>query len=141
MTGAPPEYFEDVVVGRVHQTPGLTLTRGHVTQFLGFDGDWPDPAEDDRRVPDLLPLCISSGLGFRLGPPLAVLALMGFEWQFLRPLYVGDTIRSRSSTVTKRSLREGGVIVEARDILDQSGEVTQSGRLTLLVAKRPAERP
>ena len=65
---------------------------------------------------------------------------MGFEWQFLRPLYVGDTIRSRSSTVTKRSLREGGVIVEARDILDQSGEVTQSGRLTLFVAKRPAER-
>ncbi|PYM37414.1 MAG: hypothetical protein DME17_07575, partial [Candidatus Rokuibacteriota bacterium] len=85
--------------------------------------------------------CISSGLGFRLGPPLAVLAFMGFEWQFLRPLYVGDTIRSRSAMVTKRSLREGGVIVEARDILDQSGEVTQSGRLTLLVAKRPAERP
>ena len=140
MTGATPQYFEDLVVGRVHQTPGLTLTRGHVIQFLGFGGAW-DEAADDRRVPDLLPLCISSGLGFRLGPPLAVLAFMGFEWQFLRPLYVGDTIRSRSSTVTKRSLREGGVIVEARDILDQSGEVTQSGRLTLLVAKRPMERP
>ena len=71
MTRATPQYFEDLVVGRVHQTPGLTLTRGHVIQFLGSSGDWPDTAEDDRRIPDLLPLCVSSGLGFRLSPPLA----------------------------------------------------------------------
>ena len=124
----------------MYQTPGITLTRAHVTQFLALGGDWPDPATDDRRIPDLLPLCLSSGLGFRLGPPLAVLAFMGFEWEFLQPLHVGDTILGRSSTINKRSLREGGVIVEARDILDQGGEVTQSGRLTLLIAKRPAAR-
>lgn len=134
------EYFEDVVLGRVHHSPGITLTRAHVSEFLGLGGDWPDQTEGDQRVPDMLPLCISSGLGFRAGPPLLVLAFMGFEWHFLQPLYVGDTIQSRSSTVTKRSLREGGVIVEARDILDQRGEVTQRGRLTLLIAKRPPTR-
>jgi acyl dehydratase len=51
---------------------------------------------------------------------------------------VGDTIRSVSKTVAKRSMKEGGVVVEERSIMNQRGEVVQRGRLTLLVAKRPA---
>ena len=50
---------------------------------------------------------------------------------------MGDTIRSVSKTVAKRSMKEGGVVIEERSILNQHGEVVQSGRLTLLVAKRP----
>ena len=140
MIAADHSYFEDVVPGEPHETPAITLTQAHVTQFLGLTGDWPDHVADKTpAVPNLLPLCISSGLGFRVpAPPLAVLAFMGFEWRFLQPVRVGDTIRSRSTTVTKRAMREGGVIVEARDIFNQRGEVAQSGRLTLLVAKRPA---
>ena len=140
MIAADLFYFEDAVPGETYETPAITLTRAHVTQFLGLTGDWPDYVADKTpAVPDLLPLCISSGLGFRVpGPPLAVLAFMGFEWRFLEPLHIGDTIRSRSTTLTKRAMREGGVIVEVRHILNQRGEVAQSGRLTLLVAKRPA---
>ena len=40
--------------------------------------------------------------------------------------------------MAKRSLKDGGVVVEQREIVNQRGEVVQSGRLTLLVAKRPA---
>jgi acyl dehydratase len=91
-------------------------------------------------IPDLLPLCLSIGLGWRIPqPPLAVLALMGLEWRLMRSLHVGDTIRSRSVTRTKRSMREGGVVVEERDIVDQRGEVAQQGRFTFLVAKRPVD--
>lgn len=142
MTTADLCYFEDLVVGEMYETPALTVTPAHVTRFLGLTGDWPDHHRDDGTVvPGLLPLCMSSGLGFRVpGPPLAVLAFMGFEWRFLQAVHVGDTIRSRSTTLTKRAMREGGVIVESRDIYNQRGEVAQSGRLTLLVAKRPAER-
>jgi acyl dehydratase len=89
-------------------------------------------------IPDFLPLCLCTGLGWRAPiPPLAVLAFMGIEWYPMRPLYVGDTIRSRSTTRTKRSLRDGGVVVEERDIVDQRGQVAQRGRFTFLVAKRP----
>jgi hypothetical protein len=35
-------------------------------------------------------------------------------------------------------MKEGGIIFEERDILNQRGEIVQSGRLTLLVAKRGA---
>ena len=63
---------------------------------------------------------------------------MGFDWKFLQPARVGDTIRSASKTVAKRLLKEGGVVIEERTILNQRDEVVQSGKLTLLVARRPA---
>jgi acyl dehydratase len=129
-------YFEDVELNVSLETPGMTLTAAHVTLFIGMTQDV--SPRDNGLVPDLLPLCLSSGLGWRVPrPPLVVLAFMGFEWRFLLPLRVGDTIRSISVTNTKRSLREGGVVIEERRIVNQRGETAQAGKLTLLVAKRP----
>ena len=64
---------------------------------------------------------------------------MGFEWKFLRPARIGDTIRCVSRSLTKRLMKESGVVIEERNILNQRDEVVQVGKLTLLVAKRPAE--
>ena len=128
-------YFEDVQVNVPLETPGMTLTEAHVGLFAGLTSS---RSGDPAAVPELLPLCLSSGLGWRVPqPPLVVLAFMGFDWQFFKPTRVGDTIRSVSTTVAKRSMREGGVVIEERRILNQAGDVVQSGRLTLLVAKRP----
>jgi hypothetical protein len=38
----------------------------------------------------------------------------------------------------KRSMREGGVIVEERQVINQRDEVVHRGKFTFLVAKRPA---
>lgn len=129
-------YFEDVEKDVSLETPGVTLTRAHVALFTGVTGD---PAvRDPDAVPDLLPLCLSSGLGWRVPrPPLAVLAFMGFEWRFLAALKIGDTIHSVSRTLAKRTMREGGVVIEGRQVVNQRGDTVQSGRLTLLVARRP----
>jgi acyl dehydratase len=139
MTGGQPErrlYFEDVQTGVPLETPAMTLTETHAALFASLGAARP---AEPGTIPDLLPLCLSSGLGWRVPqPPLVVLAFMGFEWRFLKPTRVGDTIRSVSKTVTKRSMKEGGVVIEERSILNQHGEIVQSGRLTLLVAKRPA---
>lgn len=130
-------YFEDVAVGVPLLTPAITVTEAHVALYAGLSGE--GRGADPGRAPDLLPLCLSSGLGWRVPqPPLVVLAFMGFEWEFRRPVRVGDTIRSRSVTVAKRALRDGGVVVEQREILDQRDRVVQAGRLTLLVGRRPA---
>ena len=119
------------------ETPGITLTRAHVTLFAGVTGD--AAIRDPDAVPDLLPLCLSSGLGWRVPrPPLAVLAFMGFEWRIVGAVRVGDTIHCVSRPLTKRSMREGGVVIEERRIVNQRGETVQSGKLTLLVARRPA---
>jgi hypothetical protein len=135
MTAAPQYYFEDVVLHGVLETPGMTLTQAHAALYRGLTGE---SAEDVDVIPDLLPLCLSTGLGWRVPqPPVAVLAFLGLEWETLRPLHVGDTVHSRSRTVTKRAMREGGVVIEEREIIDQHGEVVQRGRFTFLVARKP----
>ena len=129
-------YFEDVVIDLPLETPGITITEAHVGLYTGVSED---RAREPQLVPTLLPLCLSSGLGWRMPqPPLVVLAFMGFELRSRAEVRIGDTIHSRSRTVAKRSMREGGVVVEERDIMNQHGEVVQTCRLTLLVARRPA---
>ena len=143
----PKLYFDDLAVGEGVETPGQTLTEADLVRYEGLTGEWDERFTDaeavgatesgTRVVPELLALCMSTGLGWRAPrPPLAIVAFMGFEWQFLRPLRVGDTIRCRSRALAKRVVKDGGVVVEEREILNQRGEVVQTGKLTLLLAKR-----
>ena len=138
MTPEPPRfYFEDLELGGVIDTPAITVTEAHVQTYRGLTRELDD---DAHAVPELLPLCLTTGLGWRTAqPPLVVLAFLGLEWRVLRSLRGGDTIHSRSRVVTKRPMREGGVIVEEREVLDQHGEVVQRGKFTFLVGKRPKE--
>jgi acyl dehydratase len=132
----PRTYFEDVEVDSCHETPALTVTEAHVALYGGLTGDHADAA---GVAPALLALCLSTGLGWRIErPPLVVLAFMGIDWKIERPLQVGDTIRSRSRTALKRSMREAGVVVEEHEIVSHDGHVLQHGRFTFLVAKRSA---
>lgn len=137
MSGARQFYFEDVGLADVLETPALTVTEAHVAVYAGLTRE---PTDEPGVVPDLLPLCLSIGLGWRVPqPPLMVLAFLGFEWEILAPVRLGDTIHSRSRTATKRAMREGGIIVEEREVINQRGEVVQQGKFTFLVARRPKE--
>jgi acyl dehydratase len=138
---APPArfFFEDVVLHGVIDTPGITVTQAHVNLYTGVTGDG---CVDAAVVPELLLLCLTTGLGWRIPqPPLAVLAFMGVEWHVDAALRVGDTIYSRSRTAVKRAMREGGVIIEEREVINQRGETVQHGKFTFLVARRPAAAP
>ena len=129
-------FFEDVELHGIRETPAITVTEAHVALYSGVTGDAPP---EPGVVPSLLLLCLTTGLGWRIPqPPLAVLAFMGVEWHVDAPLAVGDTIHSRSLTAVKRAMREGGVIIEERQVINQRGETVQHGKFTFLVAKRPA---
>jgi acyl dehydratase len=133
---AEQTYFDDLAVDDVVVSPGLTLTEAHVSLYHGLTGDGDDAAP---TVPALLPLVLSIGLGWRVPrPPLAVSAFLGFEWEIVGPLRVGDTIHSTSRAALLRPMREGGIIIEDHEVVDQRGVVVQRGRFTFLVARRPA---
>jgi acyl dehydratase len=137
-------YFEDIEVGEVFRTPGRTVTEADVVRFGGIAGDHDtldltaSRAGQPPAVPDMLVIALTSGLGFRV--PVSqpqVLAFMVFDWRFLAPVRVGDTVHCRMQVSAKRALREGGVLVEKREIVNQRGEVVQEGEYKLLVARRP----
>jgi len=129
-------FFEDVELHGIRETPAITVTEAHIALYGGVTGD---ASPQIGVAPNLLLLCLTTGLGWRIPqPPLAVLAFMGIEWHVDAPLAVGDTIHSRSKTAVKRAMREGGVIIEERQVINQRGEIVQHGKFTFLVAKRPA---
>ena len=136
MTEARGIYFEDVVVGSRQLSPAMTLTRAHVSLYCGLSGE---SSGDSDEIPPLLPLALSIGLGWRLPtPPLVVTAFVGFDWEIVKPLRVGDTVHSQARTASKRSMRDVGIVIEDHEIVDQRGEIAQRGRCTFLVAKRAA---
>jgi len=130
-------FFEDVAVERVQETPAITVTEAHVAMYLGVTRE---PELATGAVPEILPLCLSVGLGWRTPePPMVVLAFVGLEWQIVREVRVGDTVHIRSQISSKRPMRDAGLVVEDRALVDQRGEVVQQGKFTFLVAKRPKE--
>jgi acyl dehydratase len=128
-------FFEDVVPGEELVTPAMTITEAHVGLYQGVTGD---TAVDSGNVPELLPLAMTTGLGWRVPrPPLAVKAFLSFEWEILEPVRVGDTIHSTSRSAMLRRMRDGGLVVKEHQIIDQRGRVVQRGRFTFLVEHRP----
>jgi hypothetical protein len=130
-------YFEDVVVDQLKTTPAITVTAAHVEMYQGLTREMAAAPGD---VPDVLPLCMAIGLGWRIkDPPMAVQAFIALDWKIVRELRVGDTMHTNSRIISKRPMRDAGLIIDERTILDQHGEVVQQGRFTFLVAKRQKE--
>jgi acyl dehydratase len=141
-----PRYFEDIPVGQVVRSPGRTVTEADVVRFASISGDpegldWSAvPPGETPAVPDAMIMGFTSGLGFRVATPQPlVLAFMVCDWHFLARVRLGDTLYCQTQVTTKRALKEGGVLVEKREIVNQRGEVVQEGEYKLLVARRPRE--
>ena len=137
-------YFEEVEVGEEFATPGRTITEADLLAFAAISGD--HAALDQTRgepglppiIPELLVVTLTSGLGFRVPrPPPQILAFMVLDWRYLEPVRVGDTIHSRVRITAKRAMKEGGILVERRETVNQRGQVVQECEYKLMVARRP----
>ena len=141
-----PRYFEDLEVGHGFESPGRTITEADVVGFAAISGD--QEALDFTAgesglppvVPELLITVLSSGLGFRAPAETPqVLAFMVFDLHIHLPVRVGDTIRCRIRVAGKRPMKDGGVVVEQRQMVNQRGDVVQESEYKLMVARRPRE--
>jgi acyl dehydratase len=138
-------YFEEFELGETYRTPGRTLTEADLARYAAISGDHDaldlTGVEPDLppRVPDLMVMVLSSGLGFRVpvGQP-RILAFMVLELEAREPVRVGDTLHCRVRIEGKRAMREAGVLIEKREMVNQRGEVVQEAEYKLLVARRPA---
>ncbi len=100
-----------------------------------------------RRVAHgLLCLGLGHGLMLRLGIlEGTAVALLGFEeWQFTEPVFFGDTLHVDFTVAAVRASRsqpDRGIVTFECRYLKQDGAMTQRGRLSVMVRRRPPAAP
>ena len=144
-------HFEDLKPGDQWTTQARTVTETDVVNFACLTGDF-DPLHIDhefaKQTPFGRPLAHGLlGLSFVAGltchcPPVRTLAFCSIrEWQFLAPIFIGDTVHVVTKVTEKYANgRRSGRVIWSRQVVNQTGDVVQSGTLETLVAVRDPKR-
>lgn len=143
--------FHDVAVGDEWESPARTITESDIMQFACLTGDF-NPLHVDHesarqshfRKPiahGLLGISYMAGLASHC-PHMKTLAFTRIiEWNFLEPVYIGDTIRVRTTVFEKEEKARGrrGVVRWKKELLNQNNSVCQAGTVETLVDGRGNE--
>ena len=144
-------FYEDYAIGDEFVTPARTVTEADVTLFAALSGDYNRLHTDaeyaaqgpfgERIAHGLLGLSMVIGLAFRTEiDPDGAVAFLGLSWKFSAPIKFGDTIHAIIRVANMRPTRNlaRGIIVQTTQLLNQRGEIVQSGELTMMLKRRPA---
>jgi acyl dehydratase len=142
-------YFDEIEVGETFETPGITVTDWHVLQFAGVSMDFFElhtneeyarKTEFGRRVAHgLLGLALTDGLKNRSPFQVQALASLHWSWDFVGPIFVGDTLTAQLSVSEKRASQskpDRGIVTLELELRNQDGKVVQKGKNQLLVARK-----
>ena len=150
MTG---RYLDQFAIGEMSERPGRTVTETDIVAYSWVSGDT-NPMHTDAVFAGASPLgqriahgtlimSIATGLSARLGQldGTAIAALGVDQWKFIKPVFIGDTVRLKSTVVEARpsSNPDRGVLTRRMDVLNQRAEIVQTGLMTTLVARRASE--
>lgn len=139
-------------MGEEYQSPGRTVTEADIVIFAGLSGDYNVLHTDaeymksslfgERIAHGLLVLSIQQGLLDRGMPARAEERLVGIKWKFRGPVKIGDTlhVRARISAMRDSDEAQWGTVVVEREVVNQVGEVVQSGETEHLVGRAAARR-
>ncbi len=143
-------FYEDYAVGDEFITPARTVTETDVTMFAALSGDYNRLHTDaeyaaqgpfgERIAHGLLGLSLIIGLIYRTEiDPDGAVAFLGLSWKFSGPIKFGDTIHAIIHISSMRPTRapDRGIIIQATQLLNQRGELVQSGELTMMLKRRP----
>ena len=145
-------YYEDYELGRVRLTHGRTITETDFVVHAGHTGDFFPHHLDvefmkktpygQRIAHGTMVFAIGVGLTATLINPVAF--SYGYDrLRFVRPVFIGDTIRTRVSIAAKEDdpRRPGqGRVVERCEVLNQRDEIVLAADHILMVEKRGAQR-
>lgn len=137
--------FDDVQAGQRWVSQGRTVTQADVSQFACLTGDF-NPlhvdydfaAQSPYRKPiahGLLGLSWVAGLG-STAPLMQTVAFTAVKsWEFLAPIYFGDTVHVETVCLKKLNRgRKAGQVVWSRKLINQKGQTVQQGQFETLVA-------
>jgi 3-hydroxybutyryl-CoA dehydratase len=138
-------FFEEFEAGDSVESVGRTITETDIVNFAGISGDWNLIHTDaeysatqmfkQRVAHGLLILSIASGQAVRLGfMEDTIMAFRGLEWKFVKPVFIGDTVRLRVTVQETKAMRAvgGGLVNFKMEVLNQRSEVVQRGNWEIL---------
>ncbi|HWP42185.1 MAG TPA: MaoC/PaaZ C-terminal domain-containing protein [Blastocatellia bacterium] len=143
------KYFEDFEIGEETFTAGRTITEADIVMFAGITGDWnelhtnKEYAEQgpfkQRIAHGALIFSIATGLGVRLRQiDDTVIAFYGLDrLRFVKPTFIGDTIRVRQRVEAKSERDEkSGIVTTLNEVINQREEVVVSYTSKVLLKRR-----
>lgn len=146
-----PLFLEDVAEGQVYESAGRTITEADVVAFAGVSGDWNqihtnveyarETPYGQRVVYGLLTLSVMTGLLDRTGLfSGTTIAMLGIDWRFTAPVFIGDTLSFRLTIkgVRRTSRGDRGVVQRHFELRNQRDETVGEGRLDAMVRARSA---
>lgn len=143
-------YFEDFQPGQVFESTGRTITETDLTMFSMLSGDW-NPIHADaefakgtrygqRVVHGALGIALATGMLHQLGVfERSAVAMMSLRnWEFVAPIFVGQTLRLRMEILEAEAgtSKRVGRVNRRLQLLDQTDAVIQDGTTDVLVLKR-----
>lgn len=143
-------FFEDFVAGTQRETTGRTITEADIVIHAGQTGDFYPHHMDaewcksqpfgQRMAHGTLVFSVAVGLTAGAINPRAM--SYGYDrLRFVRPVFIGDTIRVRVSIKETRDDAKRpahGIVVEGLDVVNQRGETVLVTEHLLLVGRKSA---
>ncbi|HEY7546067.1 MAG TPA: MaoC/PaaZ C-terminal domain-containing protein [Blastocatellia bacterium] len=143
------KYFEDFEVGQETLTAGRTITEADIINFAGITGDW-NEIHTNRELAERGPFgqriahgalifSISTGLSVRLGLTYdTIIAFYGLDrLRFVKPTFIGDTIRVRTEVKEKTERDQAsGIVTTLNEVINQRNEVVVSYIAKSLIKRR-----
>ena len=147
---AEERYWDDARVGDTCTSPAFTVTAAHIDAYADLSGDHTPVHTDEayaRTTPfggrvahGLFGLSIADGLKTRSDYRFVPGMSLGWTWDFVAPIRIGDTLRVNfhvASMRTSKSRPGWGIVVLPSELVNQNGEVVQKGEHRLMIPRRP----
>ena len=143
------KYYDDFEVGEEAISAGRTVTETDVVNFAGITGDWNELHTNSeygartqfgqRIAHGALIFSIATGLSVRMGQTAdSIIAFYGLDrLRFVKPTFIGDTIRVRQKVEAKSVRDEGsGLVTMLNEVINQKDEVVVSYIAKVLLKRR-----
>ncbi len=143
------KHFEDFEIGEESMTAGRTVTETDIVNFAGITGDWNEIHTNkelagrgpfkQRIAHGALVFSIATGLSVRMGQTAdTVIAFYGLDrLRFVKPTFIGDTIRVRQKVEGKSERDEhSGIVTMLNEVINQREEVVVSYTAKVLLRRR-----
>ncbi|MCR0984957.1 MaoC family dehydratase [Roseomonas populi] len=142
-------YYEDVQVGDASVSPEVTVTEAMVMAYAELTGDFTPVHTDEeyaRTTPfgtrvahGLFGLSLADGLKTRSDLRFHPGMSLGWTWDFVAPIKLGDTLRVRFHVASMRTTRkpDWGIVILPSELINQHDEVVQRGEHRLMIPRRP----